>query len=960
MAGAILLAAAPSALATTYYSKAGGVATTLADWNSDPAGTGSAPGNFSSGDTFVIQSGHTVSAGWWTVSGGGTVQIDTGGTLALGGAVTLSIGGNLVNNGVLTNAVSGVATVKFTEFGSYSGNGVNAAGSFGISRINWLVNAGATLTLDSSLAYLNTGSSRRNFTVNGTLDCRTNILTGGIGIDFILGTGATLVTANPGGINASLQSFASINLTNVANYIFNGSIPQITGALLPMVDNDLTLDNTSGVTMNLSGTSLPLVAAAVVNNGPATINISGGIFAAGQSYTLIQYSSLSGTGSFALGTLPAGVSGTLSTNGNSIVMNVSAAPVIPDVWTGKVDGTWDTTTLNWSTQVGPDAAYSNGDAVVFNDTAVGSTYVNIAAPVLPKSVLVANSTLEYAIGGSAIGGTGTLTKLGTGILTLSSGNTYSGGTTLSNGTLVVSDSAALGAGSLAIVGASKLSASAEVTLNNHVVLGAASTFDIAEGSALTLAGNIAGTSTGVPVQTGAGKLVLTGTNSLAPTAVNQRFFIYDGLLNLAGGSTTTSNLMIYTRTGDILISGGSHQLRGANNFGLVVWNNNYSASRYLTVSNGTVNVDNLAIGFGEGGGPRTFNMDGGSFIVTNVNLGFYCAAGSVSTINLNGGTLSAQSIIQPGGTMTAADNILNLNGGTLQARANTPNYLDGGAVGMTVNVLSNGAIIDTAGFTVVVTNSLLDGGNDGGLTKNGMGILHLTGSSAYTGATAVNGGGLIVSGSIGTGATTVGPDALLGGSGTVGGPTTILSGGTIAPGDLTGGVLAALTLNGNLTMQAGSRAVFRINKTNAPSTHDALVVNGTQNISSSILTVENLGPQLAAGDRFILLSHPTSGFTTINLPEGYTWTNKLDFDGSIEVLAILAPPTPANISFNITGGNQLVLNWPVGEGWELEAQTNNTGGGLSASGWFVVPGATPPFTNAVDLSKGSVFYRLKY
>ena len=76
--------------------------------------------------------------------------------------------------------------------------------------------------------------------------------------------------------------------------------------------------------------------------------------------------------------------------------------------------------------------------MVFDDTLANpplNTNINIPSSVSPASVTVNNSIFNYSIGGNPIGGMGSLTKSDTGVLTLGSANTYSGGTTLDGGTL---------------------------------------------------------------------------------------------------------------------------------------------------------------------------------------------------------------------------------------------------------------------------------------------------------------------------------------------------------------------------------------------------------------------------------------------------------------------------------------------------------------------------------------------
>jgi autotransporter-associated beta strand protein len=76
---------------------------------------------------------------------------------------------------------------------------------------------------------------------------------------------------------------------------------------------------------------------------------------------------------------------------------------------------------------------------------------------------------------------------------------------------------------------------------------------------------------------------------------------------------------------------------------------------------------------------------------------------------------------------------------------------------------------------------------------------------------------------------------------------------------------------------------------------------------------------------------------------------------SIQVSARPVSPVPANVSFNLSGG-QLQLSWPADHtGWRLLMNTN-----LAGTNWLEVPGANG--TNALFLptSNGSMFYRLVY
>ena len=124
------------------------------------------------------------------------------------------------------------------------------------------------------------------------------------------------------------------------------------------------------------------------------------------------------------------------------------------VWSGAVNGTWDSTAANWLATGPPLNLYSEGDTVKFDDTAAGSGPVAVtitAANVAPGGILAANNLRDYSIGGNPITGSATLTKSGSARLQLTGSNTYTGSTTVTGGTLAVSGS--LGGQSAITVGA---------------------------------------------------------------------------------------------------------------------------------------------------------------------------------------------------------------------------------------------------------------------------------------------------------------------------------------------------------------------------------------------------------------------------------------------------------------------------------------------------------------------------
>ncbi|HEJ7175060.1 TPA: S8 family serine peptidase, partial [Serratia marcescens] len=123
-----------------------------------------------------------------------------------------------------------------------------------------------------------------------------------------------------------------------------------------------------------------------------------------------------------------------------------------------------------------------------------------------------------------------------------------------------------------------------------------------------------------------------------------------------------------------------------------------------------------------------------------------------------------------------------------------------------------GAVLDQGKPTERVCSSDLCGldfwSNDisghGGLTKQGIGTLVLTGNNTYAGPTLVNQGRLAVNGSV-TSAVSVQSGGIVGGSGTVG-SLTARDGGTVAPGNSIG----TLNVAGNVSFEPGSRYAVEV------------------------------------------------------------------------------------------------------------------------------------------------------
>ena len=112
--------------------------------------------------------------------------------------------------------------------------------------------AGATVTFTANITNRNSSTI-----VNGTLICGAYFISG-TG-DFYLGSSGTLQIGSPDGIAASgaagnIRMTGARTFSQFANYVFNGSSTQVTGNGLPATVKSLTIDNSSGVTLNSNTT----------------------------------------------------------------------------------------------------------------------------------------------------------------------------------------------------------------------------------------------------------------------------------------------------------------------------------------------------------------------------------------------------------------------------------------------------------------------------------------------------------------------------------------------------------------------------------------------------------------------------------------------------------------------------------------------------------------------------------
>jgi autotransporter-associated beta strand protein len=636
---------------------------------------------------------------------------------------------------------------------------------------------------------------------------------------------------------------------------------------------------------------------------------------------------------------------TATNTSNALFTNGVSASIVSSVslvWQG--DGSvnlWNTNSaLNWSNLLFGVTYYANGDEVTFDSVGSSTPAVNIVGIVTP-SALTVNSANNYTLGSTTSGGIGgpaRLTKSGAGTLTLSTSNSYTGGSSFSDGVVILTN-------------ANALPTSGTLAMTNSMLVLAANSLTRAS---ITVGGPIAGFAA-----VGANRSVSLGNITWG----NATFF---------SGSVT--DVLVLGRATDSFTLDFQSQI----DFGT-------GGNRIIQVDNGAAAVDAVISGRIQDNSATPGNLikTGAGTLQLSHPTSNYEGVTEVQdgTVILTGGMNSGNAFILGNGATSGvlqlgnASTNKNLVVGSLTASGTgTANAVVGGNASVSVLTINNSLSDET--FTGVLGGA---GANQNSLalTKNGITVLTISSSNTYSGATTISGGTLALTGrgSINnsltidvtangnfevtgvTGGYVLDTPQTLNGSGNVTGNVTAK--GRITPGS---GIGTLYFFNSLAISGPNATVVMEIDAAQSPNS-DSIYVGGTFTPGGR-LVVTNLGTKesLTLGTVFQLFSQPVSGsFSSIvypQTPSGMVFTNKLAENGSIELVVGVLPPTPTNITYSVSGGN-LILDWPAGQGWQLQSQANPLTVGVSTN-WVNVPGAVPPFTNAVNSASGAVFYRLVY
>ncbi|MHB0823887.1 autotransporter domain-containing protein [Novacetimonas hansenii] len=697
------------------------------------------------------------------------------------GIFDISLNSTVASNTSDTNSDSNSDTqwtiaASSTAITSLAGNGVVSLGSQNLLLTDASDTFSGTITNDS---IANQQLGTQTDTVGGSLT-----LAGGhetlTGVNTYTG-GTTIEAGTLTGTTASFGSGAIVdNGTLDIDQSTNGTLTNlVSGTGMLFKDGTGTLSVAQAETYT-GATSINAGTLALTGDGSIAassgVTLSGGTFDISGTTDGASIASLSGNsgGAVALG----GETLTLTDAAGSFAGTIAGTGGVTlldgrETLTGNNSYTGETTISGGTLALAGDGSIATSSGVTLSGGTFDISGTTDGASIASLSgnsggaVALGDETLTLTdAAGSfagAMAGTGGVTLLD-GRETLTGNNSYTGETTISGGTL-------------ALAGDGSIATSSGVTLSGG-------TFDISgttDGASIaSLSGNSGGA-----VALGGETLTLTdAAGSFAGTIAGT-----GGVTLLDGHETLTGN---NSYTGGTTITGGT--LTGTTG----------SFGTGEIVDNGTLELRQSADG-------ALTNMVSGTGALVIDSTGNMTLSGVNS---YTGGTTLA------GGALTVASASALSTGALNMAQGTTLNFGADGLVLSNALVLNGDPTVNVASGQGTLSGTLSDGTSPGDLVKVGAGTLILSGDSTYSGGTEIADGTLEVDGSI---VSPVVADAgtTLAGTGTVG-TTTISSGGTLSPGN-DGDPMGTLTVQGNLTMAAGSNYVVNLSEDGG---HDLVSVQG--------------------------------------------------------------------------------------------------------------------------------------
>lgn len=861
--------------------KTGAGTVTLSTANSFTGGTTVSAGTLALGNDSALSSGAlTINGGAIAASGGPrniSNSITVGGDFGIGGSDDLTLSGTInLGGGTRTVDVTNTGTTTFAGVVSepwYSSFIKTGSGRLELTNANtfsgYVQVGGGTLAISNSNALGASGTWNNVVSSGATLELSNNIAVNEGGFT-ISGTG-------DGGVGA---------LRNLSgNNTLTGQIVLGAATTINSTAGSLTLasytDN-SGYTLTTAGAGDLTFAGQI--NGSGALNKTG-------SGTLTLGGTNSYTGGTVLGggTLLANSAGALGTSGNI-------------TFTGG--------TLRYGTGITTDLS-----------SRIASSSSAIAIDTNGNNVTYASSLSSSNTGG--------LAKSGSGTLTLTAANNYSGATSVSAGALNLQNNSALGSSSSVSVGSgATLQLQGGTTITGKALTLAGGTLESVSGTN-QWAGNISLSAGSTITSSTAGQTFYVGNSSFTNTlTLGANTLTVSGagntLINSFVGQSGDTGGFIKDGSGTVTFYGDRNYYTGATNVkdGTLILDtlNSYNDQTILgslTIGDGTGAAGSATVLYGTG---NANNKIADTSTVTINSDGLLDLNGKRDTIGaliMNGGRIDTRNVVGAQGILTLAGDV------TVNASTGT-STIDG--YQFSLNDISNQN--NTRNITVGANSQLLINSQVvyGGLTKLGTGTLTLTNSNTYGGTTTVSAGVLNIQNASALGAN---------GGGAPANGTTVNSGaalqmqGSIAVGN------EYLTLNGTGIANDGAlRSLSGTNSWAGPINlaSDSLVQtdSGTLSFTGAITSGSNKNLTVGgAGDTYISGAIGTGTGTLTKIDSGTLFlSGNNTYQG-----ATTASAGVINISSNYALGST-ASGTTVANGAALHVQNNITVGSetLSLSG----------------------------
>lgn len=234
------------------------------DFTVSSTGSGSIIYANASGGTITINGNYNLQNGdvYFNNSGAGVTNINLAGNYnQTGGTHQRGTG-------------TGIQTFNFTNVSSNK-TYTQSAGTINTTGISFNVNLNAIATLNTNIV------SNQSFTNSGTLFMNDKIISGTGTFTHTSAATATLGIGDADGITTTGGTAGNVQVTGAksygaaANYIYNGTVPQITGNALTTCNN-LTINNAAGVTQkNAANTTQNVIVSNLPTLTSGTYNIGG-------------------------------------------------------------------------------------------------------------------------------------------------------------------------------------------------------------------------------------------------------------------------------------------------------------------------------------------------------------------------------------------------------------------------------------------------------------------------------------------------------------------------------------------------------------------------------------------------------------------------------------------------------------------------------------------------------------